>query len=117
MWFFFVIINCYWNCNAVRYCIMSSVRHDAHIDKDYGDPAICRIARLEQVLKGIKSVQSRAPSRLPITLDLLRKMRQSWQKRGGANHDNVMLWAAATLCFFGFFRSGEITLTNQGIFI
>jgi hypothetical protein len=27
-----------------------------------------------------------------------------------------MLWAAATLCFFGFLRSGEITIPNDGAF-
>ena len=30
--------------------------------------------------------------------------------------DAVMLWAAATLCFFGFFRSGEITVPSQAAF-
>jgi hypothetical protein len=28
----------------------------------------------------------------------------------------MMLWAAAVLCFFGFFRAGEITVPNQSSF-
>ena len=65
------------------------------------------------MVKGIKLVQSRAPlnrsqnRRLPITPALLRKMKQSWSSRD--QWDRSMLWAAATMCFFGFFRSGEIT--------
>ena len=27
-----------------------------------------------------------------------------------------MLWAAATLCFFGFLRSGEITVPSETVF-
>ena len=80
----------------------------------YGDPNICNMARLEQVLKGIKSIQaksSKKPARLPITPELLRKMRQVWMRgNGSGSWDNIMLWAASLLCFFGFLRSGEITV-------
>ena len=30
--------------------------------------------------------------------------------------DTKMLWAAAVMCFFGFFRSGEITVPNLSSF-
>ncbi len=101
-------------------CYLAAVRH-AHIEGGVGDPKICGMARLEQVLKGIKSVQCRTrppnrPTRLPITPDLLRKMKQSWQVRVGPRRDSAMLWAAATLCFFGFFRSGEITVLSESAF-
>ena len=75
------------------------------------------MARLEQVLRGIKMVQSQRSQshqgRLPITPELLRKMKLSW---GTGNWDHIMLWASATLCFFGFFRSGEITVSSQSSF-
>ncbi len=69
------------------------------------------MTRLEQVLKGIKSVQARdppqsKPARLPITPDLLLKMKQLWEKKDNV-WDRELLWAAATLCFFGFLDQGR----------
>ena len=40
-------------------------------------------------------------------------MKLSW---GTGNWDHIMLWASATLCFLGFFRSGEITVPSQSSF-
>lgn len=78
------------------------------------------MARLEQVLKGIKGVQAKsAPkqTRLPITPELLSKMRQVWMAAdGGSKWDHIMLWAACLLCFFGFLRSGEITVPSDTAF-
>lgn len=34
----------------------------------------------------------------------------------GATQDYVMLWAAVTLCFFGFLRSGEVTVPSDSSF-
>ena len=72
--------------------------------------------RLEQVLRGIKRTQARGKKkgsgRLPITVDILNKMRESWQAR--PTRDAGMLWAAAALCFFGFLRSGELTVPSEG---
>ena len=97
-------------------CYLAAVRH-LQIATGLGDPRISRMARLEQVLRGIKMVQSQRSQyhqgRLPITPELLRKMKLSW---GTGNWDHIMLWASATLCFFGFFRSGEITVPSQSSF-
>ena len=68
------------------------------------------MARLEQVLKGMKSLQVEG-----VSPDLLLKMKGVWQKRG-TTWDNTMLWAAVTLCFFGFFRSREITVPAASAF-
>ena len=78
------------------------------------------MACLEQVLKGIKSHQAKAAdpkktTRLPITPELLLRMKQSWE-RAGATWDNSMLWAPSTLYFFGFLRSGEITVPTESSF-
>lgn len=105
-------------CHSTIKCYLSAVRH-LHIAEGVGDPCISSMTCLEQVLKGIKMVQARSPppskpKRLPITPDLLRKMKQSWQ--GGDRQNSSMLWAASTLCFFGFFRAGEITLTTESSF-
>ena len=64
--------------------------------------------------KGIKTVQSRGPKRveqLPITPTLLAKLNGVWS-RGPNQFEGLMLWAAASLCFFGFMRSGELTIPS-----
>ena len=38
-----------------------------------------------------------------------------WEAHG-LSQDNVMLWAAVTLCFFGFLRSGEVTVLSDSAF-
>ena len=47
---------------------------------------------------------------LPITPAILERLRTLWM--GVRTSDNITLWAAASLCFFGFFRSGEITVPS-----
>ena len=65
-------------------------------------------------MRGIKGVQAKvAPkqARLPITPELLFRIRQMWSAADGSSKwDNIMLWAACLLCFFGFLRFGEITV-------
>ncbi len=106
-------------CAATIKCYLAAIRH-GHIAKGWGDPEICQMPRLEQVTKGIKLVQARSSSssrspKLPATPALLRKMSRVW--RADSNRFNgTMLWAACTLCFFGFFRSGEITIPAEGAF-
>ena len=49
-------------------------------------------------------------ARLPITPMLLRRLRDHWGS--GESGHNEVLWAVACICFFGFFRLGE--LLNPG---
>jgi hypothetical protein len=97
---------------------LAAIRH-LHIAQGFGDPHIKCMAKLEQVLKGIKSVQCREPakrvSRLPILPVHLQKLREVWGRMLPA-FDGKMLWAAAALCFFGFLRSGEITIPADSSF-
>ncbi len=100
-------------------CYLAAIRH-GHIAVGCGDPGICQMPRLEQVIKGIKLVQARSTSagrspKLPVTPALLRRMRCTWRAEG-VQADREMLWAACTLCFFGFFRSGEIAIPTAGSF-
>lgn len=93
---------------------LSAVRH-LHIAEQAADPGISKMPRLEHVLRGVKYMQARGErkgkARLPISIDILHKLREAWQRK--ASRDSVMLWAAASLCFFGFFRSGEITVPSE----
>ena len=91
---------------------LSGVRH-LHLENHYKNPTM---ARLEQVLKGIKSLQTKTKGnshpRLPMTPKLLVRIRQVWVKKP-LDPDHKMLWAAALLCFFGFLRSGEVTVPSD----
>ena len=52
--------------------------------------------------------------RLPITLPIPRDILRVWALPPGTRppHDLTMLRAAVSICFFGFFRSGEITVPS-----
>ena len=65
-----------------------------------GDPNIAAMPRLEYVLKGVKVERAR---RLPLKV--------FWTEKN-TEADSSMLWAAACVCFFDFFRSGEITVPS-----
>ena len=71
--------------------------------------------RLRLVQSGIQRThatqRTETKVRLPITPTILLKLKEHWTPRK-ADADIVMLWAAASLCFFGFFRSGEITIPS-----
>ena len=69
------------------------------------------IAR-ERVNKGI----TKPDKRLPITVPIFRGLLKTWTLaptdggRAPARYEYILLRSAAALCFFGFFRSGEITV-------
>ena len=76
---------------------------------------------MEQVLKGIKSVQvrSRPPSklaRLPITPELQQKMKATLKGGNDAWNSCNAMGCFHPLLFCCFFRSGEITLATEQSF-
>ena len=77
------------------------------------DPFITDLPRLTYVLREIKSEETkkdnRARPRLPVTPLLLTRIYHILL-RDPTNFDNIMIWAASLTCFFGFLRSGEITV-------
>lgn len=92
---------------------LSAARH-LHISSGFPEPHIGDMPRLSQTMRGIKAQQAkqgRKPKpRFPITPSILLKIKQVLSNDPTFN--NRMLWAACTLCFFAFLRSGEICVPS-----
>ena len=76
------------------------------------------LAALRLVQAGIQRTHATKAStkvRHPITPTTLLSLKEHWSPQQ-TNRDIVMIWAAATLCFFGFFRSGGITMSTEKAF-
>lgn len=78
------------------------------------------LPRLRLVQSGIQRTHAqRVPIpkqiRLPITPAILLQLKVYW-KGHCLDYNATMLWAAATVCFFGFFRAGEITIPTASGF-
>ena len=90
-----------------------------HIQVIHGFPeprAESSLPRLKLVMSGIarNRTSTGKPSRprLPITIDILYKIFETLSTRPPSYND-VLLWAACSMCFFGFFRAGEITIPSK----
>jgi hypothetical protein len=85
------------------------------INQGLGNPFREDMPRLNYVLTRIKREQARKGSvtkpRLPITIDVLCKLKQVWLAPP-VTFDDKMLWAAACTGFFGFLRVGEFTVPS-----
>lgn len=78
------------------------------------------LPRLKLMLAGIRRHQARSRTsppkvRLPITIQILAGMRVVWEDQG-IHHQGLLLWAASTICFFGFFRSWQITVPSTNTY-
>ena len=80
---------------------LSAMRH-LQISQGYGDPKMSSMPRLELVIRGMKRLQASLLTRphLPITPNILQKIRARWDH--SQEWDQIILWAAMCLCFFGF---------------
>lgn len=95
---------------------LSGVRQ-LQISHGFKDVNFEQMPRLRQIIKGVQIEQGRqgrvSHPRLPITPSILRKLKLVWLSKKTIP-DKLMLWAASTTAFFGFFRSGEITVNPDG---
>ena len=90
-------------------CYLSGIRY-FQIQQSYQDPSLHNLPRLHYVLCGIKSEQAKenrqSRQRLPVTPSILLQIRQLLLLNPTA-FNNIMLWAAFLVCFFGFLRRGR----------
>ena len=91
---------------------LAAVRH-TQIALGLMGPRMGDMPQLEYVIRGVKRMaQVRTRVRLPITLEVLKGLKWVWQKLPN-QRDASMLWAAATMCFFGFLRTGEVVVPTE----
>ena len=108
---------CYFVATIKTY--LSGVRQ-SQIALGHADPNVSAMPRLRQVLKGVEVTRSMrgAPTRaqLPITPNILRRLIKAWweEGRGVRDYDRCLLRAVSLSAFFGFCRSGELTVPQTG---
>lgn len=69
----------------------------------------------KQSKKGVQKEESGKREQLPITPDITLLMKEVWNKHPMA-FGNTMLWAVCCLCYFGFLRSREITVSSANTY-
>ena len=64
-------------------------------------------------MKVEREKEGKAPCpHLPVTPSILRKLKSVWFE-GDISFNSVMLWAAALVTFFSFYRAGEVTVEDE----
>ena len=97
---------------------LSGVRQ-VHVALGLADPRLSAMPRLQQILRCVRVEQGKAGRtprpRLPITPGILRKLKKAWELEA-TSWDTTMLWAASSVAFFSFCRSGELTVPSEKSF-
>ena len=81
-----------------------------------GDPKIAEWPKLGYVTRGFKKLAiAKQRPRLPITPPILRQLKKAWETMKDS-FNGRMLWAAASVCFFGFLRTGEVVVPSRALY-
>ena len=96
---------------------LAALRH-YHISMDVQCFQQSAMPKFLLVKRGIRKEKAKSYSqkpRLPISPQILLQLKALWST-GKPESTKIMLWAACCLCFFGFFRLGEITCETEKAF-
>ena len=98
---------------------LSALRHK-QIALGYPEPAHSSMPKLKVISNGVARVRAQLPEtgkqiRLPISPSILRQLKHLWFPRR-EDPDIIMIWAACTMAFFGFFHLGELTVPSASAF-
>ena len=97
---------------------LSALRH-YHIASNLPELDRAKVQKLKIVSNGITRVSAlktkETHTRLLITPDILRRIYRLWRPNRH-DYETILMWAVSPLCFFGFFRMGELTIPNDKVY-
>ena len=97
-------------------CYLSAVRYKSIELGFQSNPAEMHLLQL--LLRGIKRIKGSAslPKRAPITIDILKALKQALRTSRFNQRDQLILWASFTTAYFGLLCASEFCCPTQTMF-